>query len=235
MTPNVSTDQAMEMAAKVGRRIARDYPGVEADDIASAALLALAERVDILPADHGAGYVYKLLEKAGRTHAAQERYERVIGTSQYIYTPQEVRALLQEAYYDPSAWDTPSRKDDWLSAEISEGTVGISLMDIKSAMDRISPQQREVLNARFGRGEEISERYKVARAIDALTRCLNYITNHYNAKPRQKPVSTARAQHLTDAGSHHEGRAKADALTEYQRLQNTTASAPAGTYFDWDQ
>src|SRR5689334_22674890 len=111
MFPSTTTDEVLEIAATVGRRTAREIPGLEAEDITAEAVTRLVAKADKL-GDPEPGYIYRVLERDAHQYASKERYDYLIGTSEYLYRPREVTALLKEAYWDPTMWDVPSAKDD---------------------------------------------------------------------------------------------------------------------------
>src|SRR5438445_10421584 len=115
MFGTVSVEVAVEMAESIGRSVAREYPGLDAEDLSSEALVVLMEKSNLLVGKE-AGYVHTVLLEAATSYAAKERYEYMLGTSSYVYRPVEVRAILQEVYWNPAEWDVPSSKADLLSA-----------------------------------------------------------------------------------------------------------------------
>lgn len=235
MYPSVTTEEVTELATRIGRKVASEYPGVEATDISAEALTRLLENPVRLD-DPPAGYIYRVLDRYARAYAAKVRYDRVISTSQYVYTPKEIRALLAEVYYDPAAWDVPTAKDDWLCAEITKGTVGISLIDLQVALDRIKPEYRKTIEDRFARGDESLHSQKVSRAVDALTRAVNRIVGkngNLNGQGR-RAMSNEKAIAVTQV-QMDQVFPISDEADAVQRLQGVRKheSDPPGTHFDW--
>lgn len=237
MFPNLTTDDVMELARKVGVRVARDFPGTEADDITAAALTELAAKAKSLRTDDP-GYIYKVLEGDAIQYATKERYDYMLLTAQYIYTPREVRALLTEAFFDPTMWDTPSAKDDRLSAAVSGRTIVASLLDIKDALAKVPARHREAILTYFRDGEQTANRMQVTRAVDSLTRFMNRALN--------LPIKDGEGPGTRRAMSNAEGQAAAtndmerssdpfrrDAVNNYQSIREYEPSAPAGTHFNW--
>jgi hypothetical protein len=236
MFPNLTTDEVMELAAKVGKRVAREYPGIEADDIASEALRQLVDKAESLNCDDEP-YIYKVLYNDGVRYAAKERYDYMISTSKYVYQPKEVRALLEEAYWVPSMWDVPSAKDDWMTATVSGATVGVSLIDIQEAWKNLKPDHADTLLRKFRDDLEVADRKSVTRAVDALTRFMNYRANRptdHEGPGAREAMSNAAAQFVTASeGGHEAASFNADSLDRVQGLRVKEPSAPAGTYYDW--
>ncbi|WP_433332574.1 hypothetical protein [Spirillospora sp. CA-294931] len=235
---NVSDEKLIEMANRAGRDVARQYPGIEAEDITSEALTRFYEKLPRMADDVEVRYVYRVLERDAASYAAKVRYDYVISTSQYVYTPREVRALLKEIYFDPTAWDVPTGKDDWLSAEIQGRSIGISLMDLKVGMDRIKPEHRSILERRFFHEDDSMHRKDVTRAVDALTRVVNRIAAK-TGKAQDGPgsrdaMSNSKALWVTAAeGGHETNVREQDAVHQLQKVRRQARTDPPGTHFNW--
>jgi DNA-directed RNA polymerase specialized sigma24 family protein len=227
----------MGLADRVGRRVANEFPGLEAEDIASEALVRLAERAEKLPTDDE-GYVYRVLYREAVRYAAKERYDHMMGTATFVYTPREVRALLQEAYFDPAAWDVPTAKDDYLTATVTKDTLGVSLMDLHEAWKKLKASYREILLRRFRDDEEVKDTKAVTRAVEALTWNINRRVNRsgyaHEGPGTRQVMSNAEARYVThmEAGCDFETFQK-DAVHELDALRTKEPLAPAGTYYDW--
>ncbi|TDB90931.1 hypothetical protein E1264_03755 [Actinomadura sp. KC216] len=240
MFEQVTLEQLMELASRAGKEVARKYPGVEAEDIASEALSSLMEKLDRV-AEMAPGYLYEVLRRGGLTYAAAQRYQYIVESSQYVYTPKEVRALLEHCYYDPAAWDVPTGEDDWLSAEIDGQSIGVALIDIKVAMKAISPAHRNALECRFYKGDTSVERKLISRAIDSLVRALNRKINGFEGDfEGRRSMSNGEAQRRISYEMEQDSSYRSDALDEYHDIRSATAVArdfqdPPGTWFDWSK
>jgi hypothetical protein len=226
------------MAESVGRSVARDYPGVDAEDISAEALTKLMDNRPKAD-DPSAGYVKRILQRYGATYAATQRYQRIVETSQYIYTPNEIKALLEHCYYDPAAWDVPTGKDDWLSAEIDGRSIGISLMDITVGMEKIKAEYRSALEKKFYLGEDVHHQ-RVTRALDSLTRAINRIvakTGKGDGGPGSRnAMSNSKARYVTRSEAGHETNPyEEDASWKLHKLKKNAWSDPPGTHFDWNK
>lgn len=242
MFEQVTLDQIVEMASRAGKEIARKYPGIDSEDIASEALTALMGKIDRV-ADMSPGYLYEVLRRDGLTYAAKQRYQYVVESNQYIYTPREVKALLEHCYYDPAAWDVPTGMDDWLSAEIDGHSIGVSLFDIKAAMERIKPTHRNVIEQRYFYDDTSIHHETVNRAVDSLVRALNRKLNgldsDYEGPGSRQAVSNGEAVRRTSYEMSRESY-QDDALEEYHKIVAATAATesfqdPPGTHYDWDK
>lgn len=237
MFPNLTTNEVVAIANKVGRRVAGEYPGIDADDIASAALLELARKAASLKSGDEA-YVYKVIYNDAIRYAAKKRYDEMLATATFIYRPKEVRALLSEAYFDPTMWDVPTAKDDYLLATISQETIGISLIDLQEAWGRLKAAYRDVLIRRFREEDKSVPAMQVTRAIEALTRYMNsksnrVYTDHGGPGGRQA-MSNSRAQYVTSSDAGHEQETfRRDAVSELHSIRSNEPAEPAGTFYDW--
>lgn len=242
MFDQLTTEEVMEMANRVGRRTARESGGdlLEAEDVAAEILVNMAELAGSLR-DKGAGYVHTAMVKIADRYAAKARYDRMARFSSYLYTPKEVRALLTEAFFDPAAWDVPTRKDDRMSTVISDGTIGVSLMDLKTAFAGLSESQRELLLNRFhpDADGDAPSAMSVTRAIETLTRRMNTAANNPH-NDHNGPGSPARVRLRSDAAQHgtrleESGGNGRDSVEELQHLLRKVTNDPPGTHFNWDK
>lgn len=164
------------IASQVGDRVAREFPGIESEDVAQEVIARIFENHNF-PEAFDPDYLYMAMYKEGKAYALKERYDYILSTSQYLYRPDEVRALLEEVYFQPSSQDVPTAKDDRVSADISSGTVFASLLDIQEAWKKIPRNHSDILLRKYADGEAIEDTKAVTRAIDALTRAMNIHIN----------------------------------------------------------
>lgn len=225
---DITEEEVMKLAEKIGRKVNRDYPSVERSDIVAEALIRASENPG-----KNAGVLWKLMERAAYQYASQERYRKMLETSQYYYIPVEVRALLQ-VYWDPEAWVTPSVRDDHLYAAVQDRTVSVSLMDLTSGLKRLKPSYRKTLERKFMR--DLPEHSQaVARAVDALTKAVNRIlcNRSHEGPGARRVVPNSKAQMFTRLD--HESSGEGDALSKTQALYKQSPSKPAGTFFNWSK
>jgi hypothetical protein len=195
-------DKVLEKAKRIGWQISKNYPGVEAEDITGEILehlVSVAGRLTSTEDD----YLDRVMRRAGASYAAKERYEYIVRTSQYVYTPREVRALLRDAYYIPEMWKVPTAKDEHLSAAVSGDTVIVSLLDVEIALTKVTARQREVIHRAFYFRNELSdaERKQLQRAIDAVTKQLNLHINRdddSDVPGSRKVITNANARYVTE-------------------------------------
>lgn len=201
---NHSEVELLALARTVGRRVARKWPGQDHEDLAQEALLRLYEKVDKL-FDKETRYLYRVMERAAMSYASKERYDYMVNTSSYVYTPKEVRAILETVYFDPEAWDTPTQKDDSTKDWIEQGTIGVSLIDMKTAFEKISKVDRGVLEERYffqqGQAGDNAEQKAVQRGVDNLTKFMNWGKEQDVAEGpvSRKTLSNATAQSITES------------------------------------
>jgi hypothetical protein len=100
-----------------------------------------------------------------------------VRTARYLYTPSEVRSLLESAYWDESLRETsvPTGPDDRTALSVYEH-VCTALWDLDAAFESLSGMDQMRLKRRFQHGEEYptdAARKAVDRAVDTLTRRVN--------------------------------------------------------------
>lgn len=164
----ITTEDVTRAAEKAGRNTAKQYPGIEAVDLARQTWDDLIQVVDQL--DDRA-----VLEKAGkraaRQHAKAERHYYVTHSDRFLYTTAQVRALLENTVFVEGV-TPPTGHDNLLCSDIEAASIGISVMDVWAGLKRIALRDREVLLRRFGL-HEIVNRDAVMRAVDRLTVAMN--------------------------------------------------------------
>jgi hypothetical protein len=166
------------LALRVGKNMARRWPGIEADDMSQEAVAALVEHPEIL-ADYPANQslVAAFMGRAATRYASKERYDYTLRTAQYLYTPAEVRLLLTHAYWDESLRETtvPTGPDDKTHLAVYEH-ICVALWDLDEAFASLSGMDQVRLTRRFRDEEEYptdAARKAVDRAVDTLTQRVN--------------------------------------------------------------
>jgi hypothetical protein len=158
--------------------MARRWPGIEAEDMAQEAVTALVERPEILEDfPENIGLVTAFMGRVAGKYASRERYDFTVRSARYLYTPAEIRGLLEHAYWDQSLRETsvPTGPDDRTSLVVWEN-VCIALWDIDAALESLNPMDRIRLTLRFRDGvgyPNDAARKAVDRAIDTLTQRVN--------------------------------------------------------------
>lgn len=167
-----------DLAQRVGRNMARKWPGIEAEDMAQEALTGLLEHPELLEDfPDNIALMTSFMGRVAGKYASRERYDYTLRTSHYLYTPAEVRGLLTHAYWDVSLRETtvPTGPDDRTSLLVWEN-VCIALWDLDAALETLPGMDQERLTRRFRDEMEYSssaERVAVDRAIDKLTQRVN--------------------------------------------------------------
>lgn len=202
----------MEVSVAVGRKFAWQFPFLEAEDISSEIhTQALAGWKSVgkqlaKAAEHGQteyAVLHFLLSQRANVHCGKQHYRYTVESSQVLYTPREVRALLQEYYYNPDAYTTPSKDEDY-GVGVEAKSVWANLADINQALLRVSDRVHDTILAAFGPEDlELPEpdKRRVSEAVSAVTRELNrrlnpQVTNH-EGPGRRKAVTNASAQAAT--------------------------------------
>ena len=179
----------MRKGAHVARKVAREYPGVEASDIEQEIYLHCAEKkATILKANYNDTQLEGIMLRVARSYAGRERYAFIHYSSEWVYTPKEVRALFDEAFFDPILWETMPAKDDGLTLT-AKGIV-VSLWDISQAFDLLEVEDQLVITKKHNDRECTpltgAEQKRYERAIDKVTQRIN---GRMAAKSETKTVS----------------------------------------------
>lgn len=235
MIGDLTDEDILGLARQAGRRVQSSYEVLDAEDISSAALEEFYRSQDKLKVT-ARGYIYRVIERAAYRAAAGMRYQLQVETSQYVYTPSDVRALLSEAFYRPDHWQNPTREDslaDW----IEHGTELVSLIDIRDALRRLTPKQRGLIEMRFFLEEPVADRKALSEAVKRLTRLMNQQIFRQEWEERRsrrvvRPNSAAKGHTSLEGGFDRNSHEK-DALALLQRERTAEPLDPAGTHFDW--
>ncbi|TQF03950.1 hypothetical protein E6W39_19050 [Kitasatospora acidiphila] len=166
------------LAQRVGKNVARKWPGIEAEDLSQEALTALVEHPEMhQKLSENPGLMGAFMTRVATRYASRERYDYTVRSARYLYTPAEVRGLLENAYWDESLRETsvPTGPDDRTALLVHEH-VCIALWDLDAAIESLSGMDQMRLTRRFRDGEEYptdAARKAVDRAIDTLTQRIN--------------------------------------------------------------
>lgn len=170
------------LAQNVGRNVARNWPGIDPEDCAQEALTALLERPKVIEV-HGdnEAFLRSFMTRVATQYASGERYHYTVMSSDYLYTPKEVRGLLDNAFWDDSVRESsvPAGPDSKTQLLVWEN-VCVALWDLDSAFERLTGTDQFRLKRRFKDGEEFptdAARKACDRAIDTLTQRLNERVN----------------------------------------------------------
>lgn len=173
LTNELDWERIQTKAPHVARQIGREYPGIDPEDIEQEIYLHCAENARIV-ANYADTALEKVMQTAGRKYANRERYAFIHTSAEWIYTPREVRALFEEAFFNRDMWQNMPQKDDGVS--ITAKNVVVSLWDISNAFDSLNTAEKAALVKRYNYGMEFSddtERKACNRAIDKVTQKIN--------------------------------------------------------------
>jgi DNA-directed RNA polymerase specialized sigma24 family protein len=175
--PSVDWTEISEIAIKVGRKVASRWPGIDAEDCAQEALKAAIARPALMTdRQEDKGFVFAFMEKVATQYASNERYEYMMRSAQYIYTPKEVRRLL-EGFWNEDARSVPDGEDDQINPKTDSAT---GYLDMDSAMKEMPGDDVWRLQRRYLDGLEYpspAARKAADRAVDRLTKLMNYRAN----------------------------------------------------------
>ncbi|GAA3136872.1 hypothetical protein GCM10010466_29610 [Planomonospora alba] len=194
------SEKVMSVAVSVGRRVAGDWPMFDPEDITQEILTQACTR----PADYNGmdtGTLYHSLTREAVAWCARERADYVTRSARYLYTPAEVRELL-ELWADggEAAWSLPPTKDGYLAAP-DAGNIVVNVWDVKTAIGKLPESWQAVIIRRIV-GETLTPaEYRTwCRAVDRLTLTLNRTVNRlteHDGPGARRAVSNTRALAMT--------------------------------------
>lgn len=156
--------------------LAIQWPGIDREDIEQEMNMKILENWPNIKNHRDARKIaLGLAKRGGVDYCSRERdyYQRQ--TSEWIYTPKEVRAILAEAFTEPLWTDTPAKPSKGKEYLTADG-VSILIMDAKNAFEAVSEADQAVVISAFHDGERPStsaEKMRLSRAIDRMTDVLN--------------------------------------------------------------
>lgn len=181
-----------DLVAKISKTVARDFPGVDADDLSQHLFLTIIEhRKNFKSPDHAG--VTNALWRIAKGYALRLRSEALHLSPQYAYRPSDVRKILEHTF----------NKEEWYDTHVPEDAVSIKdsadeldlQSDIKWAWSQLDLRERRLIFERYALKEELgdADRRKFNRAIEKLVDVVN--TFPRPGHPR-RAMSNSRAQHV---------------------------------------
>jgi hypothetical protein len=164
------------------RTVARDYPGVDSDDLYQSLCLWVLENAKWLKTDEEAGCKY-IIYRAAHIIARQERAESLHRCAQYDYRPADVRKIL-ESVFEPAENRLQAHVPDDGASLKKTGMDGIEVtLDVMAAVDELGIIEADAIVSRYRDGiipdADSSERKRLDRAVHKLTDLVNsYSAQH---------------------------------------------------------
>lgn len=192
-----------KIATSVARKIAYEYPGIDAEDIRQEILLHVMEKKTTYEtADYPDGQLRANFRKTAVSYAGRERYAYIYHSAEYVYTSPEVRQLFERAFFQPEMWEKAPTKD--VGVSVAAGGVVVALWDLDRAYGLLPVLDSQVIAKRYELGETLTsaETMRLSRAIDKIVRTLNngVVKRQQESKGHAGPgsrsaMSNARAQY----------------------------------------
>jgi DNA-directed RNA polymerase specialized sigma24 family protein len=162
----LSLQELMSMAEDAARLAARNYTGIDAEDIQSAIMETVCRRPDRIERhlEHK-GWLWSVFYGEAIAYCNQQVRNFMYYSGEYYYTPQEVRDLLQRAY------DGDVNLEEVI--HITEAT--ISAWDLYIAFNRLNFREKDLIVRKYQRKEKLdaSDRRAFYRATERLAQILN--------------------------------------------------------------
>lgn len=175
MTPDDFVRYYASTVNRVAASIAKSNPGIEASDIEQEIYLKVLQPGFLARiTENDGGLVYTAATQAGVKYAENERMVYTYFSAEYIYTPAEIRTLLEDEFFNPLSWEEAPTKE--LDISIKSGGVVIALFDIREAFESLSEAEQTAIRSYYEFGvtpETPGEKSRVYRAIDKMTRFIN--------------------------------------------------------------
>lgn len=181
-----------DLAKKVSRGVAKDFPDLEVDDLYGELW------VDIMSQDYrdhlDEPWIRNHLYRRCRVLAWNTRKENLQFSSQYVYRPSDIRAMLR-VIFEPADWPKiylpqDAREEDNQSARLDVAA------DLSWGLDQLPDHYREILESRYRDGTEMTldaERKTLGRAETRLTELVNQYRGQYDGSHSRRAISNARA------------------------------------------
>jgi DNA-directed RNA polymerase specialized sigma24 family protein len=163
-----------KLAESVARRVSAEYPGFDAEDIRQEILLHVVEKQSTYESsDYPDGQLRKNFRQIAIRYAGRERYAYIYHSAEYVYTSPEIRALFEDAFFQPEMWEKAPTKEDGIS--VTSGGIVVALWDLDRAYSALPVADAEVIAKRYERGDTLTpaEAMRLSRAVDKITRFLN--------------------------------------------------------------
>lgn len=199
MFDEVTLQELMSMAEDAARLAARNYTGIEAEDIQSSIMEIVCRQPDRIERhiEHK-GWLWSVFYSEAILYCNKQVRSFMHYSGEYFYTPQEVRDLLKVAY------DGSVQLDEMI--QITEAT--ISMMDLNRAFNKLNFYERDLVARKYQGTTKLdpSERRAFYRATEKLAGILNRSIEEasrervgFEGPGGRQAVSNARSQNMTEA------------------------------------
>lgn len=200
---------------RIARDTARDYPDIDWEDVRQALALFVLENGNSIKMEEDGGNPRWILRRVAQTFCKDMRTQHMVLSPQYAYRPSEVKLILESAFLDaPSSAFVPDDARSPLSKTFNlydpNGNFSVESVDpfheadfievssdIKAALMRLKPDLRQAIFDRYVLmivpTNNSWERKKLNKAINELTRKLNWYRGYDNTKRRTTSNAGARA------------------------------------------
>lgn len=196
------------MARSLSYRIARDYAGIEAEDVEQAIILRVTEQQGMFKRmNYPPDSLRKILNQYGVKYANDERFSALTLSDQYHYTLKEIRAMCTEALFSRDAFIAKVEQDAEYAANFDE--IAARTVDLQTAFGELRDHERELIQRRFLHNEPLSNSERVA-----LSRTLDRMVKFINREVSKRSYKSARDNHDGPGGRQAVSNARAQAETQ---------------------
>ncbi|WP_034088752.1 hypothetical protein [Streptacidiphilus albus] len=144
------------MAKATAARFARNWPGIDADDLFGHLSLMLVEKRTILgKAENINAATSALLRKVATEYCGKERGRALYGTADYLYSTEEVDEIVSRVFLPPDDWGQAGRAGACLENDTKarDGMDHVTaVVDARQAWPRLPEASRQVIRDNWAHG-----------------------------------------------------------------------------------
>lgn len=195
------SELVIETAESVGNRVAAEWPFIDAEDIRQELLAEACASPDTYN-NMRADQLAATFRRRAVAYCARERADYITRSARYLYTPAEVRVLLDIwAESEDATYAMPPTRDGYLAAP-DAGNIMVSLWDLDRAIEALPDTWRQIVIAKLDGAQLDKTQYRaycraVERMTDVLNRAVNRTGNGHEGPGARRVIPNARAYAIT--------------------------------------
>ncbi len=175
----MNTDIAKPIVERLAARLAASWPGIEREDIAQemfSKLLSQWSTIEAQPEGDWPKLITYRARQAGVHYCQTERHHYQARTTEWIYTPSEIRRVFAEHYFTPGAWLDAPKRPEWGEQTLKGDGLCVVLWDVQKGYESLSEQDQTIIMRAYQCHETLTtsaEKMRLSRAIDRVTHAMN--------------------------------------------------------------
>lgn len=204
-------EDTQKVARDVARRVARDYPGIESDDIEQEILLEVVRRENTFKRmNYEVPQLHRYLKNYAHRYCNEFRVRMYDWDEGHYYSAKEVRALCASALFDTEAFMETVHGNANLEprADVILERVGF----LRNAYDELFEKERDVIYRRYSLHESLenADKVRLYRAINLLVGKINkgvrrehYVPTDHDGPGGRRAISNRHAAVITAEQNTH--------------------------------